>query len=82
MKEVHLTEATAALPLLVDRAVAGEPAVITRDGKREVVVLSYREYERLSRPPSLGWLLVNSPLEADDLGPSHKPARALRDAAF
>jgi antitoxin Phd len=44
--------------------------------KREAVVISYADFERLSRAPSLGWLLTNSPLEESDLlVREHKPAR-------
>jgi antitoxin Phd len=83
MKEIQLKEAKATFSHVVDEAVAGEPAVITRHGKKEAVVISYSDYERLSRVPSLGWLLTNSPLEEGDLPVlSRKPARALRDPAF
>ena len=78
MKEIQLKEAKATLSHVLDEAIAGEPAVITRHGKKEGVLISYSEYERLSRVPSLGWLLVNSPLEESDLPERRKPARALR----
>lgn len=81
MKEIQLKKAKATFSHVVDEAVAGEPAIITRHGKREAVVISYDEYERLSRIPSLGWLLTNSPIEEGDL-PERRPARALRDPAF
>jgi prevent-host-death family protein len=74
MKEIHLTDAKATLSRLLDEVVAGEPAIITRRGKREGVLVSYSEFERLSRIPSLGWLLTNSPLEDGDL-PERKPSR-------
>lgn len=68
---------------VVDDAVAGEPAVITRHGKREAVLISYSDYERLSRIPSLGWLLVNSPIEEEDIPDQRRrPARALRKKLF
>ena len=81
MKEIQLKDAKATLSHVLDDAVAGKPAIITRHGKREGVLLSYADYEKLSRKPSLGWLLVNSPLEAGDL-PERKPARALRRDSF
>lgn len=81
MKEIQLKEAKAHFSHVIDKAVAGEPAVITRHGKKEAVVISYSEYERLSRIPSLGWLLTNSPLEDGDL-PVRKPARALHESRF
>ncbi|AMX98031.1 MULTISPECIES: type II toxin-antitoxin system prevent-host-death family antitoxin [Mesorhizobium] len=83
MKEIQLKDVKATFSHVVDEAVAGTPTVVTRHGKREAVVISYSEYERLSRVPSLGWLLTNSPLEEADLpARSRKPARALRDPAF
>ena len=78
MKEIQLKDAKATLSHVLDEAIAGEPAVITRHGKKEGVLISYSEYERLSRVPSLGWLLTNSPLEEGDLPERRKPARALR----
>lgn len=83
MKEIQLKEAKATFSHVVDEAVAGEPTVVTRHGKREAVVISYSDYERLSKVPSLGWLLTNSPLEDGDLrARSRKPARALDDPPF
>ena len=81
MKEIQLKDAKATLSHVLDEAVAGKPAIITRHGRREGVIISYGEYERLSRKPSLGWLLANSPLEEGDL-PKRKPARALRGGGF
>jgi len=81
VREIQLKDAKATLSHVVDQAIAGEPAVITRHGKREAVVIGYREYQRLSRVPSLGWLLANSPLEGDDLPEgSRRQARTLRKA--
>ncbi|HVW56635.1 MAG TPA: type II toxin-antitoxin system Phd/YefM family antitoxin [Rhizobiaceae bacterium] len=81
MKELQLKHAKANLSRVLDEAMGGEPIVITRHGKKEGVLISYGEYERLNRVPSLGWLLANSPLEEGDL-PERKPARALRKSAF
>lgn len=67
MKEIKLGHAKATLSQLLDLVVAGEPVIITRNGRREGVLISYSEFERLSRVPSLGWLLTNSPLEEGDL---------------
>ena len=82
MKEIQLKDAKATLSHVLDEAIAGEPAVITRHGRREGVIISYNEYERLSRVPSFGWLLANSPLEEGDLPERRKPARALRTNDF
>jgi antitoxin Phd len=81
MKEIQLKDAKATLSRVLDNAVAGKPAIITRHGKREGVILGYADYEKLSRKPSLGWLLANSPLEPSDL-PDRKPARSLRSGGF
>jgi len=51
----------------VDEAMRGKPAIITRHGKRQVVVVSYEEWERLSHVPTFGRLLMVAPLTADDL---------------
>ncbi|CAN7257685.1 type II toxin-antitoxin system Phd/YefM family antitoxin [Phyllobacterium sp. LjRoot231] len=81
MKEIQLKEAKAKFSHVVDEAVAGEAAVITRHGRKEAVIISYSEYERLSRVPSLGWLLTNSPLEEGDLR-KRQPSKALRKPVF
>lgn len=78
MKEVQLREAKASLSALVDRAVAGEPALITRHGRKEAVVLSFAEYERLSRVPSFGELLAAFPAAQDDIPERDRaPLRAI-----
>ena len=83
MKEAQLKDVKATFSHVVDEAAAGMPTVVTRHGKKEAVVLGYADYERLSRTPSLGWLLTNSPLEDGDLSVrGRKPARTLRDPAF
>ena len=61
MKEIQLREAKASLSAVVDEAVQGRPAVITRHGKPEAVVLSFRDWQRLSQVPSLGRLLMSAP---------------------
>jgi antitoxin Phd len=67
MKTIQLRNAKAKLSTLVDQAVRGEAAIITRRGRKEAVVLSYAEWQRLSRVPSFGRLLMSAPLEAGDL---------------
>ncbi|ABE40304.1 type II toxin-antitoxin system Phd/YefM family antitoxin [Rhodopseudomonas palustris] len=69
MREIQLRDAKSGLSALVDDAVSGEPAIITRHGKREAVLLSYREWERLSQIPSFGRLLMAAPLAPEDLPP-------------
>jgi antitoxin Phd len=67
MREIQLREAKASLSAVVDEAMRGKPAVITRHGKRQAVVVSYEEWERLSTVPSLGRLLMAAPLSSDHL---------------
>lgn len=81
MKELQLKDAKARFSQVVDEAVAGETSVITRHGRRQAVVIGWEEYERLSKVPSLGWLLANSPLEDEDLI-DRRPARALSRNPF
>ena len=79
MQEIQLREAKATLSAVIDRARQGEPSIVTRHGHPAAVVLSFEEWQRLSRVPSFGRLLMAAPLEPDDL-----PARqdGLRDAGF
>ena len=81
MKELQLKDAKARFSQVVDEAVAGETSVITRHGRKQAVVMGWEEYERLSKVPSLGWLLANSPLEDEDLV-KRRPARALSGNPF
>ena len=76
MREIQLRDANASLSAVVDEAMRGEPAVITRHGKRQAVVVSYEEWERLSQVPSFGRLLMAAPLTAEDLpGRDNSPLR-------
>jgi antitoxin Phd len=67
MREIQLKDAKAKLSAVVDDAVRGKPSVITRHGKREAVLLSDEEWERLSRVPSFGRLLMSAPLGENDV---------------
>ncbi|MFT6672134.1 MAG: prevent-host-death family protein [Afipia broomeae] len=79
MKEIQLKDAKATLSAVVDRAVAGEPTAITRHGRKEAVLVSYQEWERISKVPSFADLLLAFPGEPDDIPErSRKPARVLR----
>ena len=48
MREIQLKDAKATLSAVVDQAVSGNPAIITRHGRKEAVILSFNEYEKLS----------------------------------
>ncbi|MGE0281433.1 MAG: type II toxin-antitoxin system Phd/YefM family antitoxin [Rhizobiaceae bacterium] len=67
MREIQLKDAKAKLSAVVDQAVAGEPAVITRHGRKEAVVLSFEEYQRLRKIRGLGELLTSFPGDPDDI---------------
>jgi len=67
MREIQLRDAKASLSAVIDDAVRGEPAVITRHGKPQAVVVSFKEWERLSHVPSFGRLLMAAPIAPDDL---------------
>ena len=80
MREIQLRDAKANLSAVVDQAVEGKPSVITRHGKREVVILSFEEWEKLSQIPSFGRLLMSAPEGIADL-PKRSKSR-VRGADF
>lgn len=51
MPDTSIVNAKARLPSLVQQAEAGEPVHITRRGKRVAVILSEREFNRLTGAP-------------------------------
>ena len=67
MRRFQLKDAKATLSSVVNDAVRGQAAVITRHGKPEAVVLGFREWERLAKVPSFGQLLMSAPIKAGDL---------------
>ena len=67
MRKIQLKDAKAKLSTVVDQATRGKPSVITRHGKPEAVVLGFADWERLSRVPSFGRLLMSAPLKQGDL---------------
>jgi prevent-host-death family protein len=80
MRRIQLKDAKAGLSAVVDQAVRGKPSVITRHGKPEAVVLGFADWERLSRVPSFGRLLMAAPLAPGDLAKRDKAP--LRDAGL
>ncbi len=80
MREIQLRDAKATLSAVVDSARRGEPAIITRHGKRAAVILSFEEWERLSHVPSFGRLLMAAPIEPDDM--PERNAAPPRDAGL
>ncbi|NLS16588.1 type II toxin-antitoxin system Phd/YefM family antitoxin [Rhizobium sp. P40RR-XXII] len=80
MKEIQLKDAKATLSAVVDQAVAGEPTVITRHGRKEAVLVSFEEWQRVSKVPEFADLLLIFPGEPADIPErSRKPAQALRE---
>lgn len=76
MREIALGDAEATLSSVVGNAARGESFVITRDGRKEAVVIGMDEWTRLSAPPSFGRLLMSSGLAEGDLPPrDRKPWR-------
>ena len=67
MQEVQLREAKATLSTLVERETHGETAILTRHGKPRAAILEVDEWNRRRYVPSLGRLLLSSPLEDADL---------------
>jgi prevent-host-death family protein len=67
MREMQLRDAKAGLSAVVDDAINGKPVVITRRGKREAVVLGFKDWQKLSKVPSFGRLLMAAPLKDADL---------------
>jgi antitoxin Phd len=75
MRTIQLREAKASLSSVVDDVMRGEPATITRHGKPQAVIMSFEEWERLSRAPSFGRLLMSAPIDEGDI-----PARDTQPA--
>ena len=73
MQEIQLRDAKANLSAVVDQAIEGEPSVITRHGKPQAVIVSFKEWERLSSVPSFGRLLMSAPDGLDDI-PDRDPS--------
>jgi antitoxin Phd len=73
MRKIQLRDAKAGLSALVDEAVEGRPTLITRHGKPEAVILGFTDYQRLSKVPAFGRLLMAAPI-----GPLDLPARNRR----
>ena len=67
MREIQLRDAKAGLSEVVNAAIEGKPAIITRHGKPQAVILSFEEWERLTNVPSFGRLLMAAPVDAGDL---------------
>ena len=80
MREIQLKDAKASLSAVIDQAMEGHPAIITRHGRKQAVVLSFEDYEKLANVPSFGRLLASFPGDEADI-PSRtvRPARSVVD---
>jgi antitoxin Phd len=67
VRKIQLKDAKARFSAVVDQAIRGKPSVITRHGRPEAVVLGFADWERLSRVPSFGRLLMSAPIEPKDV---------------
>ena len=75
MQKIQFRDAKATLSAVVDDALRGKPTVITRHGKRQAVVLSYAEWDRLAARVARH---ADRPLALVDIG----DARHLRAFGF
>ena len=66
MQHVQLKDAKAKLSSLVDASLTGEGSIITRHGKAEAVLISFTEWQRVSKIPSFATLLMSAPLLEED----------------
>jgi len=80
MRKIQLKDAKAKFSAVVDQATRGQPSVITRHGKPKAVVLGFADWQRLSRVPSFGRLLMAAPLETTDLPQRNRAP--IRDAGL
>jgi len=64
----QLQDAKSKFSELVEQALAQGAQIVTRRGKKAVVILPYEEYERLTQPKeNLSQFLLNSPLAGSEL---------------
>jgi antitoxin Phd len=79
VREIQLEDAKASLSSLIGDAARGVPSIITRQGKPEAVVVGFEEWERLTRGPSFGQLLMWAPIGAQNLPRrNRKPIRRVK----
>jgi len=69
MKNIwQLQDAKSKFSEVVERAISQGAQIVTRRGKKAVVVLPFDEYERLTGPKdNLSTFLLNSPLAGSEL---------------
>ena len=68
MKTISTFEAKNKLSEVIASAERGEPQIITKNGRRSVVVISFQEFERLTaRKIPLVEFLLDNPSRTDDV---------------
>lgn len=68
MKTFSTFEAKNKLSEVIASAERGEPQIITKNGREAAVVISFREFQRLTaKNGSLNDFLLNSPLRGSDI---------------
>ena len=68
MKTISTFNAKNNLSKVIADAEAGNPSVITKNGRKAAVLVSYGEFERLAtKRPNLGTILRNSPLRGSGI---------------
>ena len=79
MQSIQLRDAKATFSAVVNDAIEGRPAMITRHGKPAAVVISIMEWERLNKQvPSFGAYLMSAPELIGDLPPRDQtPMRSI-----
>jgi prevent-host-death family protein len=80
MHQIQLRDAKARLSAVVDDAMAGNPALITRHGKPQAVLVSYEEWTRMQAlRPRFGALLMAAPALIGELPARNSSAARVAD---
>ncbi|MGI4792981.1 MAG: type II toxin-antitoxin system Phd/YefM family antitoxin [Janthinobacterium lividum] len=75
MQVTQLRDAKATLSAVVDQARQGKPSIITRHGRPEADIVSFEEWQRLSKVSSFGQLLMAAKLDSEDVADRHRSLR-------
>ena len=74
----QLQEAKAKFSELIERAIDGEPQLVTKRGENAVVIISHSQYQRMTQQKSLREALSGSPQGELVLHRDDTPVRATR----
>ena len=67
MREMHLEDVASSLSSVLSEVQHGGEVVITREGEKTAVIVSWDEWRRMSDVPSFARLLMASPLDDGDI---------------